>query len=370
MKKAIVFLSLSLIVLVSACQAPATPTATVAPSPIAAPATNTPAAPAAPPPTPTVTSASAPTAAAPTVAPTVAPTAAGPCTNAASFVADVTIPDYSHFDPHEAFTKTWRVKNAGTCAWTAAYEAVYSRGDVLGVDGTVPIPLSQTAPGATLDISVNMAAPGSDGKYQVVYQLVDGSGKAMPIDAGDSLWAIITVGKSVASAPPTATASASGGTSSSGGTGTSTSGAGLANTSCVFQGNSDFLAQLVILINAQRTQNGLPALTSSDQLNAAAQNHSEDMACNNFLQHSGWNGSTPESRVAAAGYSASIVRENIYAQPPQYGGNAQAAVTWWMGDQIHRDAILNSQVTQIGVGYAAYSRSDLGGYFTVDFAAP
>ena len=41
-----------------------------------------------------------------------------------------------------------------------------------------------------------------------------------------------------------------------------------------------------------------------------------------------------------------------------------------MSDQIHRDAILNPQVKEIGVGYAAYSRSELGGYFTVDFGAP
>ena len=351
MKKAIVFISLIFMLLASACQTPATPTATAVPSATAASATDTPAAPAAPPPTPTAASA-APTAAVPTVA----PTAAGPCTNAASFVADVTIPDYSHFDAREAFTKTWRVKNAGTCPWTTDYKAVYFHGDVLG--GTAPMPLSQTAPGATLDISVNMAAPGNDGKYEVFYQLMDASGTAMPIDGGASLWAIITVGKSFASAPTAAP------------TPVPSNNAGLATTSCVVQGNAGFLAQLVTLINAQRTQNSLPALTSSDQLNTAAQNHSQDMACNNFLQHSGWNGSTPESRVAAAGYSASIVRENIYAQPPQYGGDAQAAVTWWMSDPMHRDAILNSQVTQIGVGYAAYSRSDLGGYFTVDLAAP
>ena len=41
-----------------------------------------------------------------------------------------------------------------------------------------------------------------------------------------------------------------------------------------------------------------------------------------------------------------------------------------MSDPTHRDAILNTQVTEIGIGYAAYSRSDLVGYFTVDFAAP
>lgn len=32
----------------------------------------------------------------------------------------------------QAFTKTWRVKNVGTCTWTADYKAAYSRGDALG----------------------------------------------------------------------------------------------------------------------------------------------------------------------------------------------------------------------------------------------
>ena len=41
-----------------------------------------------------------------------------------------------------------------------------------------------------------------------------------------------------------------------------------------------------------------------------------------------------------------------------------------MSDPTHRDAILDPQVKEIGIGYAAYSRSTLGGYFTVDFAAP
>ncbi len=354
MKKGIAFMCLGLMVFVSACQTPK-PTVTAAPPPTTAPATETPtAAPSTSPSTPTVPASEGPTE---------APTATGPCTNAASFVADVTIPDYSHFDPRATFTKTWRVKNTGTCAWTADYKAAYSSGDLLGAP--LSIPLSQTAPGATLDISADMAAPGYAGKYQIFYQLMDASGKAMQIDAGDTLWALITVGNLVVAAPTVTTPNTSGG-----GTTGSTSGDGLATITCVYQSNSDFLTQLVTLINAQRTSNGLPALTPSDQLSTAAQNHSEDMACNNFLQHTGWNGSTPESRVAAAGYTASIVRENIYAQPPQYGGDAQAAVAWWMSDPIHQAAILNAQVTQIGVGYASYVRSDLVGYFTVDFAAP
>ncbi len=41
-----------------------------------------------------------------------------------------------------------------------------------------------------------------------------------------------------------------------------------------------------------------------------------------------------------------------------------------MNDPIHQAAILNPDVTNIGLGYAYYARSTLGGYFTVDFAKP
>lgn len=340
---------LCLIFMLSACQAPAAPVTATQPSSTPAPTT----APATPSPAPT-------TAVQP---PTAAPTEAGPCTDSASFVADVTIPDYSHFDQREAFTKTWRVKNSGTCPWTSDYKAVYSHGDALGAP--LSIQLSDTTPGATLDISANMAAPAADGKFEIFYQLENGAGDAMPIDAGNSLWALITVGKFVARPPATPAPSTPAATTSSGSTGP-----GLATITCVYGTNPDFVSQTLALINAARASNSLPALTSNDKLNTAAQNHSEDMACNNFQAHTGWNGSTPDSRIAAAGYAASITRENTFAEPPQYGGNPQAAMDWWMSDQIHRDAILNPQVKEIGIGYATYPRSALVGYFTVDFAAP
>lgn len=344
MKRALLFASLIVVLLLSACGAQATATPTL-PAPTTAP-TTVPASP--------TTVAASPTGATPAT-----PEA---CVDKATFVADVTVPDYTHFDPKEAFTKTWRVKNAGNCPWTSDYKAVYSRGEALGAP--VSIQLADTAPGATIDISANMVAPPTDGKFEIFYQLTDGKGDPMPIDSGEAIWALITVGKTQIYAPATIVPAAP----TSGASGATVPGLGTA--SCVSQPNSSFVSQTLTLINAARAANGLVALTINDKLNAAAQSHSEDMACKNFLAHNGWNGSTPDSRIAAAGYIASITRENIYAQPPQYGGNPQAAVDWWMSDPIHRDAILNTQVTEMGVGYAAYSRSDLGGYFTVDFGAP
>ena len=344
MKKAL-SVGLIMFTLLTACGTGATATPTPVP-PTAAPPTALP--PTALPSTPTAT----PTPAAAT------PANPSDCKNAAAFVADVTVPDYAHFEPREAFTKTWRVKNVGTCSWTPDYTAMYSHGDVLGP--TSAIPLAATAPGATLDISIPMAAPARDGTYKVYYQLRNAAGQAMPVDDGASMWAIITVGKVIVAVPPTAAPAPTG---SSGSTGTTGPG-------CSAKSNVDFISQTLTLINAARAANSLPALTINAKLNAAAQAHSVDMACSGSLSHTGSDGSTPASRIAGAGYSASITRENIYAQPPQYGGNPQSAMDWWMNSQLHRDAILNAQVKEIGIGYAAYSASPLGGYFTVDFAAP
>jgi uncharacterized protein YkwD len=89
------------------------------------------------------------------------------------------------------------------------------------------------------------------------------------------------------------------------------------------------------------------------------------MACHNLLSHTGSDGSYVNARIAATGYGASYTEEIIYA-----GGGPQAAFDWWMGDQLHRDAILSTQATEIGVGYAYLEASAYGGYITVDFASP
>jgi uncharacterized protein YkwD len=41
-----------------------------------------------------------------------------------------------------------------------------------------------------------------------------------------------------------------------------------------------------------------------------------------------------------------------------------------MNDKLHRDAILSTKATEMGVGYAYLSTSSYGGYYTVDFASP
>lgn len=125
-----------------------------------------------------------------------------PC-NLASFVQDVTIPDGSNIVTNSTFTKTWRLKNVGSCTWTSSYSLVFDRGDKMSGPDAQPISGS-VAPGQTVDISVSLTAPASAGSYRGYWRLRDGAGVLFGLATG-SFWVDI---KAVApTLTPTATTS-------------------------------------------------------------------------------------------------------------------------------------------------------------------
>ncbi|MFF5447161.1 CAP domain-containing protein [Streptomyces sp. NPDC012888] len=114
---------------------------------------------------------------------------------------------------------------------------------------------------------------------------------------------------------------------------------------------------VVGLINAQRTQRGLPPLTVNSALNTAARQHAAAA-----VQLKWWGpgkdshtnprtGSTPQSRIMAAGYCPNPrswqVAEITYTG---WGtsGTPSAAVKWWMNSPGHRAHILNGALRDIG----------------------
>jgi uncharacterized protein YkwD len=133
---------------------------------------------------------------------------------------------------------------------------------------------------------------------------------------------------------------------------------------CDFQENASFVTQLQTLINDERTSNNLSALSVNADLAAAAKAHATDLLCSNQLRHEGSDGSTPESRVEAHGFTASLVLEDLYAAPTNVG-DPQSAIDWWMSDPASRADILNPGTTVFGVAYVSSQESMLGGYFVV-----
>ena len=106
----------------------------------------------------------------PTLTRTLSPTPG--CTNRASFVTDVTIPDGTLMLPNQAFDKTWRLRNAGTCTWTTQYDVVFSAGNSLSGPASQPL-VGSVPSGATVDLTVSLVSPASNGTYKGDWMLRD-----------------------------------------------------------------------------------------------------------------------------------------------------------------------------------------------------
>jgi hypothetical protein len=122
---------------------------------------------------------------------------AGNCSFLAAFVSDVTIPDDTRVAPGASFTKTWRVRNDGTCTWgpgLALNALAFTGGNRLGGPDQISLP-ANVGPGQSIDLSINMVAPASAGVYtsEWKFRVVDvngvgpyiglGSGKVAPLYA-------------------------------------------------------------------------------------------------------------------------------------------------------------------------------------------
>jgi len=134
-----------------------------------------------------------PTAAPPT--PTAISTPAG-CTDLVGFVSDVTIPDGSPVVAGEAFRKTWRLRNDGTCTWTPAMPWFFSSGERMG--GAAVVPFTTTIrPAATVDVSVDLVAPSSRGSYRGYWLLRNDRGLlfGMPSTGVNPIWVEVVVAR-------------------------------------------------------------------------------------------------------------------------------------------------------------------------------
>jgi hypothetical protein len=115
-----------------------------------------------------------PTPAPPTVPPA-SVTPSKPC-NAAQFVSDVNYPDNTAVTLEEDFTKTWRLKNVGTCTWTSGYKVVFDSGDRMDAPSSQSFTSGSIDPGETVDISVDLTAPDDSGTYQGNFRLKEPGG--------------------------------------------------------------------------------------------------------------------------------------------------------------------------------------------------
>ena len=95
--------------------------------------------------------------------------------DAAGFVTDVPVPAGALMAPGQAFTKTWRLRNSGSCPWTTGYALVFVDGDAMNAPAAVGLS-AEVAPGTTVDLSIDMQAPAQPGEYTGFWRLRNADG--------------------------------------------------------------------------------------------------------------------------------------------------------------------------------------------------
>ncbi|WP_050182093.1 SafA/ExsA family spore coat assembly protein [Domibacillus robiginosus] len=116
--------------------------------------------------------------------------------------------------------------------------------------------------------------------------------------------------------------------------------------------------EVVRLVNIERQKAGLKPLTQNWELSRVARIKSQDMMNNHYFSHNSPTYGTPFNMMKNFGITYKSAGENI-AQ----GQTTPAAVMKaWMNSAGHKANILNSNFTQIGVGYEPN-----GNYWTQQF---
>jgi hypothetical protein len=87
---------------------------------------------------------------------------------------DVTIPDGTAMTPGQEFVKTWKIKNAGNCAWGDGYELVYAYGEKMsGRPVSIGVLVES---GQEVEVSVSFIAPTRIGEYTSAWQMTNPKG--------------------------------------------------------------------------------------------------------------------------------------------------------------------------------------------------
>jgi len=105
----------------------------------------------------------------PTATPQAQPTATPKPCNQSVFISE-TVPDGTVMSANESFTKSWRVKNIGTCTWNPNYRLIFYSGNQMGGPNSIKLN-KYIAPGEQVDLLVNLKAPSETGTYTGYWRL-------------------------------------------------------------------------------------------------------------------------------------------------------------------------------------------------------
>ena len=112
---------------------------------------------------------------------------------------------------------------------------------------------------------------------------------------------------------------------------------------------TEYEQEVIRLVNEVRKENGLKPLTYDWELARVARYKSQDMKDNGYFAHNSPVYGSPFDMIKNFGISYRSAGENI----ARGQRTPEAVMNAWMNSTGHRQNILNSSYTKIGVGYVA-----------------
>jgi len=113
------------------------------------------------------------------------------------------------------------------------------------------------------------------------------------------------------------------------------------------EASGDLRADLLRLLNAQRTASLVPALSLSSLLNHVAQDYAQDMVRRDFFSFTNPEGKGPDALAKSDGFPGNILPSIAR------GANApESALAAWMKSPQTRMSLLDPQYSVLGVGVA------------------
>lgn len=121
-------------------------------------------------------------------------------------------------------------------------------------------------------------------------------------------------------------------------------------------------------VNAQRTQAGLQGLEENGCVTYVAYLRSQDMAASNYFSHTGPSGETAFSLMDSNAVRYGWAGENLARDNYPDDQTVAVSIRDLMASPGHRDNILSTNYTQMGVGFAEDSAGMK--YYTMVFIGP
>ncbi len=134
-------------------------------------------------------------------------------------------------------------------------------------------------------------------------------------------------------------------------------------------------ARVLELVNAARAHArrcgaqpfaAAPPLQRNGLLEKTALAYAQDMARYAYMDHTGRDGSTPQQRISAAGYSWVEAGENLASGVM----SAEAVVDGWLHSPGHCANIMAPAYTEMGVAFAVNAHDAAGIYWALEFGRP